>query len=270
MPDAYRFSTNPKETMRISLKNCLKYFVLPAFLAAPFLISGHQNVATNHIVKSDTVGTVPVVIPVKENTALAEAQLIIDSLDLDEKGLSVKALEYALKGYNYLQSKGMLDKDILSICDFSQSSKKKRLYIIDVRNMKLILNTYVAHGRNSGAEYAKTFSNKPESLMSSLGFYRTKSTYQGGHGLSLKIQGLEKGYNDKADFRNIVVHGSEYVGADFLRYNACCGRSYGCPAIPAAETPLVIKTIKDGSCIFIYHPSKDYLKNSKILNGSNA
>ena len=253
--------------MRLSFKNSLKYFVLPALLAIPFFMSGRQNAASVSVRDTLISNVAPII--VTEHTVAAEAQLLTDSLGLDKKGLSVKALEYALKGYNYMRSKGLLDKNILSICDFSQSSKNKRLYIIDVENMKLVLNTYVAHGKNSGAEFARNFSNKPESLMSSLGFYVTKSTYKGGHGLSLRIQGLEKGYNDKADFRNIVVHGSEYVGPDFLRYNACCGRSFGCPAIPSAETPLVINTIKDGSCLFIYHPSKDYLKNSRMINSNS-
>lgn len=199
--------------------------------------------------------------------ALAEATMLNDSLHLDTKGLNIKALEYALKGFKYLQQKGMLyNKDILSICDFSQSSKKKRLYVIDIENKKLMLNTYVAHGKNSGTEYANSFSNNPNSLKSSLGFYVTRSTYFGGHGLSLKIDGLEKGFNDKANTRNIVVHGSDYVGNDFVRSNNFCGRSYGCPAIPLQESSMVINTIKDGSCLFIYHPTQKYLKQSRILN----
>jgi hypothetical protein len=196
-----------------------------------------------------------------------EADLLNDSLHLDDMGLNKQALEYALKGFKYIQSKsGLLKKDILSICDFSQSSKNKRLYIIDVDNRKLLLNTYVAHGKNSGSEYAKSFSNNPESLKSSLGFYITRNTYIGSHGLSLKIEGLEKGFNDKANRRNIVVHGSTYVGNDFLERNPFVGRSYGCPAVPSSESALVVSTIQDGSCLFIYHPTAQYLKRSKILN----
>jgi len=155
---------------------------------------------------------------------------------------------------------------VLSICDFSLSSRRKRLFIIDINQQKLLINTYVAHGRQSGSEYARSFSNSPESHMSSLGFYVTKNTYYGDHGLALKIEGLEKGFNDKASARNIVVHGSEYVGNDYLRYNRINGRSYGCPAIPAEQTSKVINTIKNGSCLFIYSPTKKYLSQSKILN----
>jgi hypothetical protein len=215
------------------------------------------------------VVTLPASLPVSSNEKSLEVEtnFLYDSLQLQQRGLAKQTLLYALKGFNYLQSRGLLYKEnILSICDFSQSSKKKRLYIIDMENKRLLLNTYVAHGRNSGSEYPGSFSNTPESLKSSLGFYVTRNTYHGGHGLSLKIDGVEPGFNDKANSRNIVVHGADYVGADFLRYNAFSGRSYGCPAVPANQTPLVINTIKDGTCLFIYHPTKTYLDRSRILN----
>ena len=134
-------------------------------------------------------------------------------------------------------------------------------------NNEVVLNTYVAHGRNSGGEFATRFSNKPRSNQSSLGFYVTQNIYYGEHGLSLRVKGLETGYNDKAGKRNIVVHGADYIGDDWLEQNNYMGRSYGCPAIPGEESDYLINTIKNGSCIFIYHPSKRYLEGSKILNG---
>ncbi len=233
-------------------------------ISFPFLINGTTRPAKKIKVSVAVTST--------ENSTFSaavaeEANLLNDSLHLESKGLSKQTLEYALKGYIYMQQKGLLvKKDILSICDFSQSSKKKRLYIIDVENRKLVLNTYVAHGKNSGSEYANSFSNNPNSLKSSLGFYVTRSTYLGGHGLSLKIEGVEKGFNDKANSRNIVVHGSNYVGDAFVRSNSSCGRSFGCPAVSSQESPFVIDAIKNGSCLFIYHPTKAYLKQSKILN----
>lgn len=141
------------------------------------------------------------------------------------------------------------------------------MYLIDVKNYKLLLNTYVAHGRNSGSEFASRFSNRPDSHQSSLGFYLTTSTYYGEHGLALKLVGLEKGINDLADERNIVVHGSTYVGDRFLRNQKFCGRSFGCPAVPQNQISQVIQSIKNGTCFFIYHPTKKYLTGSKILNG---
>ena len=201
-------------------------------------------------------------------TAIPEVDMIYDSLQLEKKGLNKDAFEYAYTGYQKLLEEGQLNKEgLLTICDFSQSSKRKRLYVIDLNEYKILLNTYVAHGRNSGGEYAKKFSNKPESLQSSLGFYKTITPYYGGHGLALTISGLEPGFNDKAERRRIVVHGSEYIGDNYRRWGKFMGRSFGCPAVPMKQSKKLINTIKNGSCLFIYHPSKNYLTNSKILNG---
>jgi L,D-transpeptidase catalytic domain len=197
-----------------------------------------------------------------------EVSALYDQIDLKDIGLNKKAFEYAYKGYLYLVHHHLLNRrDVLSICDFSQSSRKKRLYVLDMEQKKVLLNTYVAHGRKSGAEYARSFSNNPKSHKSSLGFYITGQTYYGDHGLSLKIKGIERGFNDKAIRRNIVVHGSRYVGSDFLDWNAFNGRSFGCPALPYEESEQVIETIKNGSCLFIYHPTKKYITKSRILNG---
>jgi hypothetical protein len=185
-------------------------------------------------------------------------------MELSKMGLSKEAFEYSFKGYQYLLEKNKLtNPGLLTICDFSQSSKKKRLYLIDMTNNKVLMNTWVAHGRNSGVEYANKFSNKPESLQSSLGFYVTGQTYQGAHGLSLRVNGLEPGFNDKAYKRAIVIHGANYIGGD----KSFMGRSFGCPAVPARESATIINKIKNGTCLFIYHPAKNYLKTSKILNG---
>lgn len=198
---------------------------------------------------------------------LEEADSLYNEIDLKSVGLSQQAFEYALKGYTYLLEHHWLNKtDVISICDFSQSSREKRLYIVDLEQKKVLINTYVAHGRRSGSEYARSFSNNPSSHKSSLGFYVTEKTYYGDHGLALKIHGLERGINDRACARNIVVHGSEYVGSDFIKMNKFNGRSFGCPAVPSSDVNDVIDAIKDGSCLFIYHPTKKYIAKSKILN----
>jgi hypothetical protein len=225
--------------------------------------SGKSPIAAteNNFVKTTGVNVVPAATNTNKNASL------YDAMRLKRYGLSKAAFDYALKGYDYLMSKKRLIRSsVLSICDFSLSSRRKRLFIIDIQQQKLLINTYVAHGRKSGGEYASSFSNSPDSHMSSLGFYVTRSTYYGDHGLALKIEGLEKGFNDRACSRNIVVHGSEYVGPDYLRYNRISGRSFGCPAVPEEQTAKVINTIKNGSCLFIYHPTKKYLTQSKILN----
>jgi L,D-transpeptidase catalytic domain len=197
----------------------------------------------------------------------AEVSTLYQEFDLQEIGLNKKAFEYALKGYYYLLEHHWLNRpNILSICDMSQSSRSKRLYILDMDQKTVLVNTYVAHGRNSGTEFARSFSNNPSSHKSSLGFYITQGTYYGNNGLSMKIRGMERGFNDRALGRNIVVHGSQYVGPDFLEMNQFCGRSYGCPAVPADESEEIIDLIKEGSCLFIYHPTKKYLTKSKILN----
>ena len=182
-------------------------------------------------------------------------------MGLKSIGLSEQAFSYACKGYAAMLEKHLLKEEgYLAICDFSQSSSRKRLYIIDMVNGTVVTNTYVAHGKNSGGEFARNFSNKAGSLQSSLGFYVTRRTYYGEHGLSLRVEGVEKGINDKAYRRAIVMHGADYIGARKK------GRSFGCPAVPQKESAAIINTLKEGNCIFIYHPSKKYLSSSKILN----
>lgn len=193
---------------------------------------------------------------------------LYNNCGLQQSGLSKEAFDYAWKGYQRLLERKMISRNnLLSICDFSQSSKQKRLYVIDVENHKLIINTYVAHGKNSGAEYATKFSNKHESLQSSLGFYITSGTYIGKHGLSLRINGVDPGYNDNALDRTIVIHGASYVDAARAKKGIFMGRSWGCPAVPKIESAQIINTIKNGTCLFIFHPSRNYLLESKILNG---
>lgn len=200
------------------------------------------------------------------NGALALSSLLYDSLKLDNLGLSAEALQYAYKGYLNLVEEGIVkNAGVLTVCDFSQPSNKKRMYIIDVKNFKLLLNTYVAHGKNSGVDMAEHFSNRPESLQSSLGFYVTKDTYNGKHGLSLRLNGQDRGFNDNAEARAVVVHGAEYVG-DQRAGTGYMGRSFGCPAVPQQQASKVINYIKGGTCLFIYSPSVAYLHGSKILN----
>jgi len=236
-------------------------FVIIALALLPLVNSGKNS---TFLLSADkrTITTVT------NNSVSTAVNLLYDSLQLEKFGLKKEAFIYAFTGYKNLSEKAVFNKEgIITICDFSQSSKNKRLYLIDLNNYKLLLNTYVAHGRNSGGEFAKKFSNKPQSLQSSLGFYKTKETYFGSHGLALTIAGLEKGINDKAERRKIVVHGSDYIGDNYLRFSKYMGRSFGCPAIPKKYTNQLINTIKNGSCLFIYHPDKYYLAASKILNG---
>lgn len=228
-------------------------FILSSFAPAP---------------KSASRDASQTVVSFSENESYKEvSKRIYDSLNLNQFGLSLKALEFAYKGYEKLKNNGILNNPgILTICDFSKSSLEKRLYILDVANYKMLLHTYVAHGKNSGGEYARRFSNQARSLASSLGFFITRNIYFGKHGLSLRLKGLEPGFNDRAERRAVVVHGAPYIGGSRLDSDYM-GRSFGCPAVPQAQASKVINLIKDGTCLFIYHPSANYLHGSKILNG---
>jgi hypothetical protein len=234
-----------------------------SFTVSPVEKADSKKAITHTVVdKSTTVSAAT-----EEVAAEAAALSIYERLELSKLGLSVDAMKYAFKGHEQLREKGVLgNNDILTIVDFSQSSRKKRMYIIDLKNDKVLMNTYVAHGKNSGLDYASKFSNTPESLQSSLGFYVTKGTYFGKHGLSLRLSGQEKGWNDKAEERAVVVHGANYIG-DHRVSSEYMGRSFGCPAVPQEQADKVINLLKDGTCMFIYHPSSRYVQESKILNG---
>jgi hypothetical protein len=204
-----------------------------------------------------------------DSSALYKASVsdkLFNDLHLQKVGLSKETLDYAIKGYQKLVDSGLVNNSqYLTIVDLSQSSRNKRFYILDIKNDSLIRNTYVAHGKSSGVDMAKSFSNDFNSNKSSLGFYVTESTYNGKHGLSLRINGLEDGFNDNAEARGVVVHGAPYVNAGRVNSDYM-GRSQGCPALPENEYAQVINTIKDGSVMFVYNPDSNYLQSSTLLN----
>jgi len=188
---------------------------------------------------------------------------LYDELKLSEIGLKENIFNNALVGWNNLFKQQLLkNTGLLSIVDLSQSSNSKRLYIIDMDNKIVLFNTYVAHGRNSGDEYAHSFANIPESFKSSLGFYVTGNTYIGAHGLSMRLQGVEKGINDYAEQRSIVMHGAPYVSEAFIRKNGRLGRSQGCPAVSVELCNPIVMSIKSGSCFYMYYPNNTYNKTT--------
>lgn len=212
---------------------------------------------------------------VLQNTAVGNIASSLKHLKTDcynlwqlrNAGLSEEAFNYAMKGFNYLNNANLIaKKNIISIVDFSKSSAEKRLFIIDMITGQILFKSLVAHGRNSGNEYATRFSNMPESHQSSLGFYITLGTYNGGNGYSLRLKGCERGINDKAFERAIVIHGAAYVSNQFISNRGEAGRSYGCPALPNDLNKKIIDVIKNGSCLFLYHPTKKYCSSSKIIN----
>lgn len=202
------------------------------------------------------------------DSVIEENKDIYDIVNLAETGLNRDIFTLAIKGLKNLDSNGKLhNPDIVTIADYSQSSNNKRLYVIDLKNKKLLFNTFVAHGRNTGDEYARNFSNDEGSFKSSLGFYITENPIIGSHtGFALTINGVEKGFNDHAIKRAIIIHAAEYATENFIKKYGRLGRSYGCPALPPDMNKPIIETIKGGSCLFIYNPDKTYISGSTLLN----
>ncbi len=178
---------------------------------------------------------------------------------------SLIAFQNAMFGYYKLTDSQKIKNNILTIVDFSLPSAEKRMWILDMNNQSVLFNTLVAHGQNTGLATAQNFSNLNGSHKSSLGFYLTAETYIGKHGLSLRLDGLEKGINDHARNRAIVIHGADYATPAFVNKVGRLGRSYGCPAVPTKLSKAIIQTIKGKSCFFIYYPSEKYTKNSRLI-----
>jgi hypothetical protein len=178
------------------------------------------------------------------------------------ESISFEAFKLAYTGYKKLNKN---NNSLLTLIDFSLPSTKKRMFVLDLTKKETLFVSYVSHGRNSGENYATSFSNRDGSHQSSLGFYRTAGTYNGGNGYSLRLDGLEKGINDKAMQRSIVIHGADYCSEKVIRVTGRLGRSFGCPALPKELTKPIIDTIKDGSILFIYADQPEYLANSEVV-----
>jgi hypothetical protein len=190
---------------------------------------------------------------------------VYDSLHLSVAGLSKKVFTMALKGMAKLVRTRHIKDNLLAIVDFSQPSNNKRLYVIDLNTYQLLYNTYVAHGMKTGKQKATSFSNKASSCKSSLGFYVTGNAYQGSNGYSLKLQGMERGINDGAMRRGIVIHGADYVCEGLIESQGYIGRSWGCPAVAPEVSQPLIDLLKEGSCLFIYAPTTAYTTKSSML-----
>jgi hypothetical protein len=246
-----------------------KAIAAPALVRLPAAVNTAMaaKIAAPEVATGSSAATMATARAAELKLVINQASLIYGNMNLEDAGLNRKAFEYAWRGYHNLLKKGMIQKrSVLSICDFSQSSRTKRMYVIDVQHRRLLYRTYVAHGQNSGDEYATTFSNEPDSYKSSLGFYVTQRTYMGHNGLSLKLNGVDSGYNDMALKRQIVLHGSAYVSDRYMQDYGTLGTSLGCPALPAAISGKIIRAVKDGSVLFIYHPTQQYLSHSTVIN----
>lgn len=205
---------------------------------------------------------------IPNKTAKNTAENLYNSLSFENLNTLKPDVFYkAFLGFNNLKKAGKLPEEahLLTVCDFSLSSTVKRLWVIDLNEHKILFNSLVAHGKNTGEEFAQNFSNTESSYQSSLGFYVTESTYNGNNGYSLKLLGMDSGYNDAALQRAIVMHGADYVSEDFIKSQKRIGRSWGCPAVPRALAEPIINSIKGKNCLFIYYPDEQYLSTSQWL-----
>lgn len=185
---------------------------------------------------------------------------------LGDTSMCYEAFEQAMIGYHNLDKYQKLKrKEVLTVIDFSKPSNEKRLYIIDLCDRRILYKSVVAHGVNSGRLYARHFSNENNSKQSSLGFYVTTTTYSGKYDLALRLDGMEHS-NSHASSRGVVMHGAEYATYEFLKKNGSLGRSFGCPAMPYENFHQVVDWIKEGSCLYIYYPSRSYARYSRYLN----
>jgi hypothetical protein len=186
---------------------------------------------------------------------------------LADSSLNCDAFLLGVSGLQSLVEKKMVDRQhLLTIIDYSRPSDKDRFFVIDLQSQSILYKTLVAHGRNSGDRYAGSFSNRPQSHQSALGFYITGNTYKGGQGYSLLLNGVDTGFNDNARKRAIVIHGADYVTQDYIERYGRLGRSFGCPALPPQLNSSVIDLIKDGSVIFAYYPDDQYLSHSSLIH----
>ncbi|MBM3402088.1 MAG: murein L,D-transpeptidase catalytic domain family protein [Bacteroidetes bacterium] len=201
---------------------------------------------------------------------LARVNSIYQQAGLAQSGLNHAVFKKALIGYYNLKKSQLLSaqKAVITIIDFSKKSSQKRLWIVDLKKNKLLFHTLVAHGKGSGLDLATNFSNRANSHQSSLGFYVTSDTYQEKHGLSMRLKGMDEGFNTNAMNRAVVVHGADYVSESFLKTHGRLGRSHGCPALPSALTRPIINLIKGQTCLFINGPAETY--NSNFLDQNSA
>ncbi|MDQ2771700.1 MAG: murein L,D-transpeptidase catalytic domain family protein [Bacteroidota bacterium] len=208
-----------------------------------------------------TAGALPVAAARALGQAAFEQQaaLLFGRLGLGATGLSWEVFREGLLGYYNVRAASARASapTVLTLVDFSRPSQQKRLWVIDVRAARLLFHTLVAHGKASGGDRPVAFSNQEGSEMSSLGFYRTaRATYVGKHGESLKLIGLDPGFNTNAESRAVVLHGAPYVCEEFVKAHGRLGRSQGCPALPVDVAPAIVRAIKGGSVLYLHGPAE--------------
>lgn len=191
----------------------------------------------------------------------------ISTIEANAKNLNTNVLKLSLVAYQHAVQKGVTTSPLLTIIDFSKPDTQRRLWVVNVDTGKVLFNTLVAHGKNSGSgNVADSFSNQPSSLKSSLGVFVTGSTYYGKHGRELHIHGLEPGVNSNAYDRSVVIHGANYVSESLAKNDHRIGHSWGCPAVSMRIVQPLINAIKNQSLIFAYYPDQHWLSHSSFLS----
>jgi hypothetical protein len=240
-------------------------FVASLFLATPLAGPVARSLANGHAPKFKAKVTLA---PLSRLESTARD--LYTSLGAEQQGLRFEVFQKALTGYLNLKQAGRLSEhqDRLTVVDFDLPSTEKRLWVLDLSEHKVLYHTLVAHGHNSGENEASSFSNTNESNMSSLGFYVTGHEYEGKHGHSLRLNGMDEGFNTNALARSVVMHGADYVSEAFIKQNGRLGRSLGCPALPLDSYSQIIDLVKGGSCLFLNKSNAGYA--SKYLDSESA
>lgn len=228
----------------------LKYLL---FLAALLSIVGWGPFST---INAPTLETTPAEQWISEQ---------LSTLNPQASNLDPTVLKLGLTAYLRARHLGLDEKQLLTIIDYSKPATERRLWVVDLKKGKILFNTWVSHGKNSGEIQATSFSNQPGSLKSSIGVFLTEATYKGGKGLSLRLTGLEHGINDNAYRRSIVVHGAWYVNPEVIARYGQIGRSWGCPAVSPKLVRPLINTIKDKTLVMMYYPDRHWLHSSSFL-----
>ncbi len=241
--------------------------VLP-FVAALFLATPLAGPVARSLANARTDSHKVAVAPLSRLESTAHD--LYNSLGAEQQGLRFEVFQKALTGYLNLKQAGRLaeNQERLTVIDFDLPSTEKRLWVLDLAEHKVLFHTLVAHGHNSGENEATNFSNTDQSNMSSLGFYVTGHEYEGKHGHSLRLSGMDEGFNTNALTRSVVMHGADYVSEAFIKQNGRLGRSLGCPALPMDQYSQIIDAVKGGSCLFLNKSNAGYA--SKYLNQDAA
>jgi hypothetical protein len=210
-------------------------------------------------------------VPHASNASTSTAFTIGDFDPTAIGGIETDVLEMALGAASCAVKSGAVKgPETLTVIDYSKPSSERRLWVYDLKTKHLLFEELVAHGQGSGANLATQFSNNDESHQTSLGLFVTSDTYVGKNGYSLRLDGLDRGVNDRARERAIVMHGAPYVSQAFVKSTGRLGRSWGCPAISELVARKMIDTVKGGGLVFAYYPDAQWLKTSKYLGGCRA